>query len=105
MRNAGLDEAQGKIKIVGRTINNVRYADDSTLMVESEEELRSLLRKVKEESEKAGLKFNIQKTMPSSSSSSSVAQSCLTLFNPVDCSMPGLPVHPQLPEFTQIHVH
>ena len=62
MRNAGLDEAQGKIKIVGRNINNVRYADDLTLMLESEEELRSLLRKVKEESEKAGLKLNIQKT-------------------------------------------
>ena len=62
MRNAGLEEAQGKIKIVGRNINNVRYADDLTLMLESEEELRSLLRKVKEESEKAGLKLNIQKT-------------------------------------------
>ena len=62
MRNAGLDEAQGGIKIVGRNINNLRYADDTTLMAESEEELKSLLMKVKEESEKAGLKLNIQKT-------------------------------------------
>ena len=105
MRNAGLDEAQGKIKIVGRNINNVRYADDSTLMVESEEKLRSLLRKVKEESEKAGLKFNIQKTMPSSSSSSSVAQSCQTLCDSTNRSKPGLPVHHQVPEFTKTHVH
>ena len=62
MRNTGLDEAQAGIKIVGRNINNLRYADDTTLMVESEEELQSLLRKVKEESEKVGLKLNIQKT-------------------------------------------
>ena len=62
MRNAGLDEAQDGIKIAGRNINNLRYADDITLMAESEEELKSLLMKVKEESEKAGLKFNIQKT-------------------------------------------
>ena len=62
MRNAGLDEAQSGIKIDGRNINNLRYADDTTLMAESEEELKSLLMKVKEESEKAGLKFNIQKT-------------------------------------------
>ena len=61
MRNAGLEEAQAGIKIAGRNINNLRYADDTTVMAESEEELRSLLRKVKEESEKAGLKFNIQK--------------------------------------------
>ena len=62
MRNAGLEEAQaGRIKIAGRNINNLRYADDTTLMAESEEELKSLLIKVKEESEKAGLKFNIQK--------------------------------------------
>ena len=59
MRNARLDEAQAGIKIAGRNINNLRYADDITLMAESEEELRSLLMKVKEESEKAGLKFNI----------------------------------------------
>ena len=62
MRNAGLDEAQIKIKIARRNINNLRYADDITLMAESEEELKSLLMKVKEESEKAGLKLNIQKT-------------------------------------------
>ena len=62
MRNAGLEEAQPGIKIAGRNINNLRYADDTTLMAESEEELQSLLMKVKEESEKAGLKLNIQKT-------------------------------------------
>ena len=62
MRNAGLDEAQAGIKIGRRNINNLRYADDTTLMAESKEELKSLLMKVKEESEKAGLKFNIQKT-------------------------------------------
>ena len=62
MRNAGLDEAQAGIKISGRNINNLRYGDDTTLMAESEEELKSLLVKVKEESEKVGLKLNIQKT-------------------------------------------
>ena len=62
MRNAGLDEAQAGIKISRRNINNLRYGDDTTLMAESEEELKSLLMKVKEESEKAGLKLNIQKT-------------------------------------------
>ena len=62
MRNAGLEEAQAGIKIGGRNINNLRYADDTILMAESEEELKSLLMKVKEESEKAGLKLNIQKT-------------------------------------------
>ena len=62
MRNAGLDEAQAGIKTAGRNINNFRYADDTTLMAESEEELKSLLMKVKEVSEKAGLKLNIQKT-------------------------------------------
>ena len=62
MRNAGLDEAQAEIKIAGRNINNLGYADDTILMVESEEELKSLLMKVKEESEKVGLKLNIQKT-------------------------------------------
>ena len=61
MRSAGLDEAQAGIKIAGRNINNLRYADDTTHMAESEEELKSLLMKVKEESEKAGLKLNIQK--------------------------------------------
>ena len=62
MRNAGLDEAQVGIKIARKNINNLRYADDSTLMAESEEELKSLLMKVKEESEKVGIKLNIQKT-------------------------------------------
>ena len=62
MRNAGLEEAQAGIKIAGRNINTLRYADDTTLMAESEEELKSLLMKVKEESEKAGLKLNILKT-------------------------------------------
>ena len=62
MRNAGLDEAQAEIKIAGRNINNLRYADDTTLMAESKEELKSLLMKVKEVREKAGLKLNIQKT-------------------------------------------
>ena len=62
MRNAGLEEAQAVIKIAGRNINNLRYADDTTLMAESEEELKSLLMKVKEESEKVCLKLNIQKT-------------------------------------------
>ena len=62
MRNAGLEEAQAGIKIAGRNINNLRYADDTTFMAESEEELKSLLMKAKEESEKVGLKFNIQKT-------------------------------------------
>ena len=62
MQNAGLDEAQSGIKIVGRNINNLRYADDTTLTAENKEELKSLLMKVKEESEKVGLKLNIQKT-------------------------------------------
>ena len=61
MRNAGLEEAQARIKIAGRNINHLRYADDTTLMAESEEELKSLLVKVKEESDKVGLKLNIQK--------------------------------------------
>ena len=62
MRNAGLEEAQAGFKIAGRNINNLRYADDTTLMAESEEELKSLMMKVKEEGEKVGLKLNIQKT-------------------------------------------
>ena len=69
MRNAGLDEAQAGFKIAGRNINNLRYADDTTLMAESEEELKSLLMKVKEGSEKVGLKLNIQKTKIMASSS------------------------------------
>ena len=111
MRNAGLDEAQAGIKIAGRNINNLRYVDDTTLMAESEEELKSLLMKVKEEHEKVDLKLNIQKTKImasgpiSSVQFSSVAQSCPTLCDPMNHSTPGLPVHHQLPEFTQIHVH
>ena len=62
MRNAGMDEAQARIKVAGRNINNLRYADDTTLTAERKEELKSLLMKVKEESEKVGLKLNIQKT-------------------------------------------
>ena len=107
MLNSGLDESQAGIKIARRNINNPRYADDVTLMAESKEELKSLLMRVKEESEKPGLKFNIQKYGIQSHSVqfSSVAQSCPTLCNPLNCSMPGLPVHHQLPEFTQTHVH
>ena len=73
MQNAGLDEAQTGIKIAGRNINNLRYADDTTLMAESKEELKSLLMKVKSESE--------------------VAQSCPTLNDPMDCSLPGSSIH------------
>ena len=72
MRIAGLEEAQAGIKIAGRNINNLRYAGDTTLMVESEEELKSLLMKVKEESEKVGLKLNIQKTKIMASSGNRV---------------------------------
>ena len=68
MRNAGLEETQAGIKIAGRNINNIRYADDTTLMAENEEALKSLLMKVKEESEKAGLKLNIQKMIMASTS-------------------------------------
>ena len=74
MQNAGLDEAQAGIKITGRNINNLRYADDTTLMAESKEELKSLLMKVKEESEKVGLKLNIKKTKIMTSSPISSVQ-------------------------------
>ena len=74
MRNAGLEEAQAGVKIAGRNINNLRYADDTTLMAENEEELKSLLMKVKEESEKAGLKLNIQKMKIIASSSITSSQ-------------------------------
>ena len=97
MQNARLDEAQTGIKIAGRHINNLRYADDTTLMAESEEELKSLLMKVKEESEKAGLKLNTQKqrlwNLFPSVEFSSVAQLCLTLCDPMDYCTPGFPVH------------
>ena len=109
MQNAGLDESQVGIKITRRNINNLRYADDTTLMAESIEELKSLLIKVKKESEKAGLKLNIQKTkIVASSPISSVQFSrsvMSTLCNPMNSSTPGLPVHHQLPESTQTHVH
>ena len=153
MRNAGLEEAQAGIKIAGRNINNLRYADDTTLMAESEEKLKSLLMKVKLESEKVGLKLNIQKTKIMTfgpiiswqidgetketvadfiflgskitadgdcsheikrrlllgrkvmTNLSSVAQSCPTVCDPMNHITPGLPVHHQLPEFTQTHVH
>ena len=130
MRNAGLEETQAGIKIAGRNINTLRYADDTTLMAKSAEELKSLLMKVKEESEKVGLKFNFQKMKIMASGPitswqldpilftlylplqkrysvqfSSVAQLCPTLCDPMNGSTPGLPVHRQLPEFTQIHVH
>ena len=82
MRNAGLEEAQAEIKTSRRNINNLRYADDTTLMAESEEELKSLLMKVKEETEKVGLKLNIQKMkiMPSGPITSSWQKQWLTLF-------------------------
>jgi len=109
MRNVRLDETQAGIKVAGRNINDLRYADDTTFMAESEEELKSLLMKVKEESEKAGLQLNIQKKRSwhpvPSVQFSSVAQSCLILCDPMNCSTPGLPVHHQLPEFTQTHIH
>ena len=156
MRHTGLEETQARIKISGRNINHLRYADDTTLMVESAEELKSLLMKVNEESEKVSLKLNIQKTKImgpilswqisgekvtdlilggfkitandycsheikrhlllerkamtnlvqfSSVHFSSVAQSCPTLCDPMNCSTPGVPVHHQLLESTQTHVH
>ena len=82
MRNSVLEEAQAGIKIAGRNINNLRYTDDTTLMVEREEELKSLLMKVKEENEKVGLKFNTQKTkiMASGPISSIQSLSCIRLF-------------------------
>ena len=127
IRNTGQDEAQAGIKIARRNINNLRYADDTTPMAESEEELKSILMKVKEKSEKVGLKCNIQKTTIMASGPitswqidgetletvadfifsvqfTSIAQLCLTLCDPMNCSTPGLPVHHQLPEFTRTHV-
>ena len=80
MRNAGLEEAQGRIKIAGWNINNLRYADDTTLMAESEEELNSLLMKMKEESEKLSLKLNIQKTKIMASGPITSWKQCQTLF-------------------------
>ena len=96
MRNAGLEETQAGIKIAGRNLNNLRYADDTTLMAESEEELKSLLIRVKVESEKVGLKLNIQKMKIMASgpiTSWQISQSCPTLCDPMDCSLPGSSVH------------
>ena len=91
MRNAGLEEAQAGIKIAGRNIYNLRYADDTTLMAESEEELKSLLMKVKEQSEKVGLKLNIQKTKIV------VSVSCFTWYRePVEGSLPISSMVPSL---------
>ena len=98
MQNPRLDEAQAGIKIARRNINNLRYADDTNLIAESEEELKSLLMKVKEESEKVGLKLNIQKTKIMTCSPIAAAaaakslQSCPTLCNPIDGSPPGSPI-------------
>ena len=114
MQNAGLDEAQAGIKIAKRNINNLRYADNTTLMAESEEELKSLLMKVKEKSEKAGLKLNIHKTKIMTSGPITSWQFSSVQFNhsvmsdslqPHESQHPDLPVHHQLPEFTQTHVH
>ena len=92
MGNAGLEEAQAGIKIAGRNTNNFRYADDTTLMAESEEELKSLLMNVKEESEKVGLKLNIQKTrIMASSSITSWQIDGETVETVADFSFPGLP--------------
>ena len=104
MRNAGMDEAQAGIKIPERNVNNLRYADDTSLKAESKEELKSLLMKVKEESEKGGLKLNIKKTKTMASgpttswqidaaaaAAAKSLQSCLTLCDPLDGSPPGSP--------------
>ena len=92
MRSARLDEAQAGIKIAGRSISNFRYADDTTLVAESKEELKSFLITVKEEGETAGLKLNIQKTkIMTTAAAAKSLQSCLTLCNPIDGSPPGSP--------------
>ena len=111
-RNARMDKAQAGIKISGRNINNFRYADDTTLMAESEEELMNLLIKVKEDSEKAGLKLNIQKTKITASGpitswqidGENWKQWQTSFFGSMNCSTPGFPVFHNLPEFTQTHV-
>ena len=100
MRNAGLDELQTGIKMGRRSINNLRYADDTTLMAESKEELKSFLMRVKEESERAGLRLNIKKTKimasgPIAAAAAAAAmslQSCLTLCDPIEGSLPGFPI-------------
>ena len=109
MWNARLDEVQARIKIARRNINDLKYADDTTLMAESKEELKSLLMKVKKKSEKAGLKLNIQKTkIVASSPISSVQFSrsvMSTLCNPMACSMPASSVLHYLLEFARIQVN
>ena len=108
MENVGLDEAQAGIKIAGRNINNVRYADDTTLMAESEEELNRLLMKVKKESENAGLKLNIQKTkiMTSGPISSVQSLSHVRLFVTTWTAAQWASLFIYQPtEFTQAHVH
>ena len=113
MRNAGLEKAQAGIKIAGRSINNLRYADDTTLMAETEEELKSLLMKVKEESEKVGLKLNIQKTKIMASGQDlllcspcsprdSQESSPTPQFKSINSLMPSLLYSPAL---TSIHDH
>ena len=102
MQNAKLDEAQAGIKIAGRSMNNLRHADDTTLMAENEEELKNILMKVKEESEKSGLKLNIQKTnIMASSPTTSWQIVCAVLVrsdscDPMDCSPPSSSVHGNL---------
>ena len=93
MKNAGLEEAQAGIKIAGRNINNLRYADDTTLMAESEEELKSLLMKVKEESERIGLKLNIQTKILASGPITSWQIDGETAETVVDFTFPGLQNH------------
>ena len=108
MQNARLDELQAGIKTGKRNINNLRYVDDTTLMAQSKEKVKSLLTRVNEESEKADLKLYLKlrsRHLLPSVQFSSVAQSCPTLCDPMNRSTPGLPVHHQLPEFTQTHVH
>ena len=100
--------SQAGIKISGRNINNLRYADDTILMAKSEEELKNLLMKVKEESETTDLKHNIQKVRIMAHQFSSVQFSRSVMSDSLqrmNHSTPGLPVHHQLPEFTQTHVH
>ena len=115
MRNVGLDEAQAGIKIAGRNINNLRYADDTTLTAESEEELKSLLMKVKEESEKVGLKLNIQKTkIMASGPITSVQFSSSVMSNSLQphesqhtrppCPSPTPGVHPNPCQIGRAHV-
>ena len=106
MRNTGLDEAQAGIKIAGRNINNLRSADDITLMAETEDELKSLLMKMKEGNEKIGLKLNIQKTKIMASGPISSVQSLSPVQrDPMNHSTPDLTVYHQLPEFTQTCIH